>query len=76
MRKDITCCYNCTDRQVGCHGTCERYKAERAEMDEYRAHRIEEIRKSRRGVPNTAAKSSAIHNENRRTQRRGRKWDA
>lgn len=29
----IKCCKDCPDRHVGCHGTCERYKAERAEMD-------------------------------------------
>ena len=27
-------CKNCTDRQMGCHGKCERYKAYREVMDE------------------------------------------
>lgn len=27
-------CKNCTDRQMGCHGQCERYKAYREVMDE------------------------------------------
>lgn len=24
----IRCCLNCQDRHVGCHGSCDRYKAE------------------------------------------------
>ena len=27
-------CYNCPDREMGCHGRCERYAAYRAKMDE------------------------------------------
>lgn len=26
-------CYNCEERQVGCHSTCESYKTFRAECD-------------------------------------------
>lgn len=26
-------CYQCTERHVGCHGTCEQYAAFRAEKD-------------------------------------------
>lgn len=26
-------CYNCPDRHIGCHATCERYLAARAEQD-------------------------------------------
>ena len=27
-------CYHCPDREMGCHGRCERYAAYRAKMDE------------------------------------------
>ena len=30
----INCCYNCSDRNVGCHGRCEKYIAERKKLDE------------------------------------------
>lgn len=34
--KKISCCYRCEDRKVGCHGTCEEYKKEKAErFEEY-----------------------------------------
>lgn len=26
-------CKDCTDRQIGCHSTCERYKAFREQLD-------------------------------------------
>lgn len=26
---NITCCYQCTDRKMGCHSECDRYKAEK-----------------------------------------------
>lgn len=29
----ITCCFDCPDRHPGCHGTCEKYKKQRAEWD-------------------------------------------
>lgn len=29
----IRCCKDCQDRQVGCHSTCERYIAEKAQYD-------------------------------------------
>lgn len=29
MRK-VTCCKDCQERHVGCHGECEKYKAEHA----------------------------------------------
>ena len=25
----ISVCYKCTDREVGCHATCDKYKAEK-----------------------------------------------
>lgn len=32
-RKKTNCCYECPDRTPECHGSCERYKAYRAEID-------------------------------------------
>lgn len=32
-RKTISCCYGCPDRHGGCHGSCEKYKAYREELD-------------------------------------------
>lgn len=29
----VTVCKDCTERHMGCHGTCERYKAQKAERD-------------------------------------------
>lgn len=31
----ITCCRHCSDRHVGCHAECEKYKAARQEHDEW-----------------------------------------
>ena len=39
MEKRIKCCQNCEDRSVGCHSTCEKYKAER---DAYHADKERE----------------------------------
>lgn len=33
----VTVCRRCTERHIGCHGTCERYLEQRAEMDRIRA---------------------------------------
>lgn len=30
-------CHNCTDRYIGCHAGCERYKSVRAKQDEANA---------------------------------------
>lgn len=39
------CCWHCTERRVGCHGSCERYaawlKAERERKDAERAAKAE-----------------------------------
>lgn len=38
------CCKKCTtDRHAGCHGTCERYLADRAKLDEINALRAADI---------------------------------
>lgn len=29
----ITCCYNCSDRHVGCHGNCSKYIKQKEEHD-------------------------------------------
>ena len=36
-RKKTNCCYGCPDRTPGCHGSCEEYKAWRAEYDAQKA---------------------------------------
>lgn len=37
QRRIITCCKDCTDRFPGCHGSCEKYKEQRAQYDEAKA---------------------------------------
>ena len=32
-------CYHCPDREMGCHGRCERYAEYRAKIDEANAKR-------------------------------------
>ena len=29
----ITCCYNCSEKEIGCHAYCEEYMRQRAELD-------------------------------------------
>lgn len=41
MNCTITCCMNCTDRQMGCHSTCEIYKEQKAQWDKIRAEEKE-----------------------------------
>lgn len=36
MNCTIKCCKDCTDRQEGCHSTCETYKAEKEQWDNLR----------------------------------------
>lgn len=36
MNCTIQCCLNCSNRAVGCHSTCERYQAEKAEWNNIR----------------------------------------
>ncbi len=33
-RYKIECCQDCATRHPGCHSECEKYKTERAELDE------------------------------------------
>ena len=33
----ITCCKDCQDRYPCCHGSCEKYITQRAELDAYNA---------------------------------------
>lgn len=33
-RTSISCCHECPDRVVGCHGKCEKYHAAKAKADE------------------------------------------
>ena len=36
-RFKITCCRDCPNRSPECHGSCEEYKTQRAELDETNA---------------------------------------
>lgn len=33
------CCHECTERHVGCHGTCEKYQAQYRKNEEIKASR-------------------------------------
>ena len=37
MNKPQTCCKDCAERTIGCHGACERYENYRKEVDAYNA---------------------------------------
>lgn len=39
MNRGISCCYKCTDREVGCHSKCEKYIQERRKLDEKKAEK-------------------------------------
>lgn len=61
-------CYGCEDRQVGCHGVCERYSAWKTEHD---AEKDERYRRERPEIMTTTYKvDTAIKNNKRR--RKGR----
>lgn len=34
LKFQVTTCKDCPDRTIGCHGSCERYEAQRKEFDE------------------------------------------
>lgn len=36
MKEPLSKCLDCKDRHVGCHSKCEKYKAFRKALDEYR----------------------------------------
>ena len=37
LRTQITCCNKCAKRHVGCHATCEDYKRQSQEHEEFKA---------------------------------------
>ena len=37
MRTRIDCCHHCPDRVPGCHGSCEKYLTQKAELEETKA---------------------------------------
>ena len=39
-------CYQCLERQIGCHSSCEHYKAWKAIKDKERVDRLEAIQKA------------------------------
>ena len=57
----ITCCYNCQDRTIDCHGTCEKY---RRQVDRRKAEN-EKILKERK-------LSYYMHEENKERVKRDR----
>lgn len=44
MACTIKCCKDCTERVMGCHSACERYKDEKASWDKTRAEERERQR--------------------------------
>lgn len=54
-------CAMCADRRLGCHGTCERYKAYKSAVDEVRKalHRQTEGDANIRAIKQNIAKSHA-----------------
>lgn len=38
----IKCCKDCTEREIGCHGWCETYIAEKAKLAKIRAAKDEQ----------------------------------
>lgn len=39
MRNGKTPCYECKDRVIGCHGTCQRYKIFRRDYEKVKLNR-------------------------------------
>lgn len=44
MIRQITVCKECTERYIGCHGTCERYAKQSKEQDELKERYMESIK--------------------------------
>ena len=65
--KQITCCYKCKDRKIGCHSTCQTYIKRRKELDKLN----EEKYKTQLDLQSlNEAKKYAIRNsKNRRKQK-------
>lgn len=49
----VGCCYGCTDRKVGCHGTCEKYLSAKEEIEKENAV----IRRSKLIAPATGTQN-------------------
>ena len=47
MEKAMTPCRDCEKRQVGCHSSCEEYKAYAARLERIRAAKFEKNRETR-----------------------------
>lgn len=37
LRTNITCCNKCAKRHMGCHSTCDEYKQQSIELQEFKA---------------------------------------
>ena len=57
MRKKPPC-MNCPDRELNCHGSCEKYKGWRAELNEINRVRAEEQNKKLLSYSERAAKGA------------------
>ena len=70
--KRISCCYQCEDRKVGCHGTCTEYKKERAERDEEyeRWHNWDKQNRAQTKLEVDRAHSKRKHFQNKLTKRK------
>jgi hypothetical protein len=69
-RYKIECCYNCPDRYVGCHSSCETYKTQRAELDQTNAEKRKKYEVTQR--LNSELADSCAKNQ-RRTNYRNRR---
>jgi hypothetical protein len=61
-------CKGCTERTPGCHATCEKYLAEKAEYDKLKQA------ERRRYEIESALTSQAIHAVDRATKRNRKRW--
>ena len=61
-------CYKCEDREVGCHGKCEKYQEYAGITEEHRATRNEEASKAR------GLHTKQTHTQLKRAGRNKEKW--
>ena len=66
----INCCKDCTDRELGCHGWCERYLAAKNRIAEIHAAK----EKQRDIIGYTYSKIIANKAENARIRQNRHKW--
>lgn len=47
MRRTISCCKDCDNREIGCHSTCEKYIKEKKVRDDEKIEIHKNMRKDR-----------------------------